>query len=322
MTLTAPPPARAETGPQGPNSGAGAPVPAAPPQEPPRVAAPVAAQIGSLLLALVSGTLLLLVANLVVVSQIEHFDHQKALYGQLRLSLAEGSTPVGPTTHTGQLVKPGTPVAVMRAPDIGLAQEVIVEGTAPEQTMLGIGHERDTVLPCQVGASALMARRGAYGGTGSKWSELQLGARFTITMGQGSCAYQVIDIRHAGDKSPAAPTGREGLLTLTTASGSPYMPTGVEHIDAKLTGDGFSRSADQFPSFALSPAEQPMGADTTGAGWSVFLLAEVLIAIAVGGILLWRKWGRWQAWIVMAPIGFAFALLAATDLNRLLPNLL
>jgi sortase A len=279
------------------------------------------AQAGSMLLAMISGTVLFLLINLVLVSQLQHYTTQQALHSELRLSLAEGSTPVAPTGRNGKLVPAGTPLAVMSAGSVGIAGEVIVEGTASAQTMTGIGHRRDTVLPCQDGSSVLMARSGSYGGIGSAWERLQKGDQFSFTMGQGKCTYEVEDSRSPGDKAPAAPTGKEGMLTLTTASGLPFMPTEVARIDAKLIGKSYERPAVSFPPGSLPSAEDAMGSDTSNL-FALVLLLEALVAIAIGGTWLWRRWGRWQTWIVIAPVAFTFCLLTATNVNYLLPNLL
>jgi sortase A len=279
------------------------------------------AQATSLLLAMICGVILFLLINLAFVSQLEHYTTQKALYSQLRLTLAEGSTPVAPLSSRGKLAALGAPVAVMQFPTVGIGQEVVVEGTTGAQTMDGIGHRRDSVLPCQTGTSVLMARAGSYGAVGAAWAQLSPGDTFTVTMGQGSCTYQVMDHRNAGDKAPPAPVDKEGRVVLTTASGAPFMPTDVLRIDAKLTTDSFARSGNVFPQGSLPDSEAAMGADASQL-FGLLLLLEVLVALALAGTWLWRRWGRWQTWIVITPLALAFGLLAATNLNYLLPNLL
>ncbi|MCU1530274.1 MAG: hypothetical protein JWP75_4037 [Frondihabitans sp.] len=291
------------------------------PARPARVEASEGNRLASITLAMVSAILFFLVLNLVVVSPIEAYTSQKNLYSELRLSLAEGSTPVSPLTHAKSLVTPGTPVAVMSAPEIGLGREVIVEGSAPAQTMAGVGHRRDTVLPCQVGSSVLMARSGSYGAVGAAWSQLQNGQRFTVVMGQGACTYQVVDRRVAGDQAPKALTGRQGRVTLTTATGGRFSPTGTLLIDADLVSKAYPRPAVVFPSGALPASEQSMGSDTSGL-FPLVLLLELLLGVVIAATWLWRRWGRWQTWLVATPILLTFGLFAATDLNLLLPNLL
>jgi sortase A len=285
------------------------------------VGAPPVQQAISVGLGMLSGILIFLLINLTCVSQLQHITSQAHLYSQLRLTLAQGSTPVAPTTKSGAVVALGTPVAVLSAPSIGIGREVIVEGSASEQTMEGIGHRRDTVLPCQVGSSVLMARSGAYGGIGDSWTRLQNGDRFTIMMGQGSCTYQVTGMRYAGDKAPPAPTGRQGALTLVTASGLPFVPLGLVRIDAALVSKSYDRPSIVFPSGALPAAEQPMGVDTSQL-FAITILLEALVGLAIGATWLWRRWGKWQTWIVVTPLALAAGFLTATNFDYLLPNLL
>jgi sortase A len=278
-------------------------------------------QAVSLLLAMVSVVIVFLLLNLVIVSQVQHYAMQATLFSDLRLSLAEGSVPVQPTGVDGQIVTPGTPVALMKAPVVGIDREVIVEGSSSGQTMVGIGHRRDTVLPCQVGASVVMARSGGYGGVGSSWSQLKSGDEFTVTTGQGSCTYVVRGQRVPGDDAPPAPTGREGRITLTTAYGLPFMPTEVLRIDADLTTDAFDRPVTAFPPGSLPESEAAMGVDTSNL-FALVLLLELLIAVAIGATYLWRRWGKWQSWIVVTPVAVTAGMLTATSINHLLPNLL
>jgi len=286
------------------------------------IEAPAFQRVLGLVLFMVSMTIIALLANLVFVSQVQHYTSQKALYAQLRLSLAEGSAPIAPINARGDLVTPGTPIAVMVAPVIGVASEVIVEGTASSQTSQGIGHRRDTALPCQVGSSVLMARSGAYGGIGQAFKSLTIGSKFSITMGQGGCTYQVTGSRNPGDAAPSAPSGKGGNLTLTTAAGTPYLPTEVYRVDAKLVTDGFDRSAVALPTGALPSSEAAMGTDTSNL-FALVLLLELLVGVAIATTWLWKRWGRWQAWIVAAPPLLAISLLCATAVTQwLLPNLI
>lgn len=286
------------------------------------VEAPAFQRVLALTLSMISATIIALLVNLVFISPVQHYTSQHALYDQIRLQLAQGSVPTGPVDSSGALITPGTPLAVLAANGVGIGHEVIVEGTASSQTMEGIGHRRDTVLPCQVGSSVLMARAGAYGAVGQAFKSLTIGDKITVTMAQGACTYQVTGSRMPGDPAPTAPTGSGGNLTLTTASGYPYMPTEVYRVDAKLVTDGFPRPAVALPTGALPPSEAAMGTDPTNLA-ALVLLLEVLVAVAIGATWLWKRWGRWQTWIVVAPAIAATGMLSATVVNQwLLPNLL
>lgn len=285
-----------------------------------RVAAPPLQRALSLLLGILSAGIAVIVVVLVVVSPVQHYATQNVLYDQLRLSLAEGSTPVEPVTADGDPLAVGTPLAVMYAHGVGIDREVIVEGSAGAQTMLGIGHQRNTVMPCQLGTSVLMARSSSSGGVGSAWARLRVGQTFTVQAGQGACTYKVRDRRLAGDEAPPALTAGEGRVVLTTATGGWYTPTGVLRVDADLVTKGYDRPAQL--GMPVSPAERPMGTDPTNA-FGLVLLLELLVAAVLGATWLWRRWGRWQTWIVSGPVIGVIALFAATSLTQIvLPNLL
>jgi sortase A len=209
----------------------------------------------------------------------------------------------------------------MSAPEIGIGHEVIVDGSSSAQTMQGIGYRRDTVLPCQAGSSVLMARSGGYGGVGSRWARLQNGDRFTVTMGEGRCTYQVTGQRLAGQKAPTPPSGKAGALTLVTATGYPFMPSGVLRIDATLVGKSYSAPNVTIPTGALPAAELALGTDSQQL-FPLTMLLEALVALAIVAALLWRRWSPLKTFIVATPVALALTLLTAQNLDLLLPNLI
>src|SRR5689334_619128 len=81
-----------------------------------RPSALVDVSYGLTVLALVLFTLLL---NLTVISQVQHFTAQHRLYHELRRSLAEGSTPIGQLDDKNNPIKPGTPIALLKIPELG-----------------------------------------------------------------------------------------------------------------------------------------------------------------------------------------------------------
>ncbi|MGN6721511.1 MAG: sortase, partial [Marmoricola sp.] len=145
-------------------------------------------------LSLLSLLLICIVLNLTVISQFQHWTAQRKLYGELRLSLAQASTPVGQTDVNGKLTALGTPLALLDIPTLGI-HEVVVEGTTSAQTKVAVGHRRDTPLPGQAGVSVLMGRQYAYGGVFGDIDRLRAGDAITITTGQGVARYRVIGPR-------------------------------------------------------------------------------------------------------------------------------
>lgn len=286
-------------------------------------ASPVQQAVG-LLLGTLSAAIVILLAILVLFSPVQHFTAQKALFDQFRLTLAEGSVPVGPVTTDGALVEPGTAIAMLSASNVGVSDEIIVQGTAGSETMQGIGHRRDTPLPCQPGTSVLMARAAAYGGVGGSWARLVPGDEVSVTTGQGTCSYIVTGQRRAGDPAPAAPTSGGGALVLTTAAGLPFMPNEVLRVDAILADTPFEASAMSLPSASLPGAERAMAVDDSlSVLFGLVLLLEVLVAAVVAATYAWRRWNRWQTWVFAVPVLLSIAVLTANTVNQLLlPNLL
>ena len=91
--------------------------------------------------------------QLLFLSSISQNRAQDLLYNEFRGELAGATAPVGP------IVPPGDPVALLTIPSIGLEQ-VVVEGTASGDLLVGPGHRRDTALPGQVGHVGRLRPRG------------------------------------------------------------------------------------------------------------------------------------------------------------------
>ncbi len=247
---------------------------------------------------------------------------QVEAYASFRVNLALATAPTGPTNpeNPEQLLAPGTPVAVLNIPKIGLST-VVFEGTSGQVLEGGPGHLRDTPLPGQPGVSVIFGRRTAYGGPFGRLWKLHVGDAFTVTTGQGTSTYQVIDLRRAGDQNPPPLATGQGRLILVTADGPALAPTGVLRVDADLTSKVNPAPPMIVSATDLSPGEQVLGTD------SVALLPVVLwglVLVAALGLLSWARhtWGRWQTWIVAVPVLFYLSLTIADQVTRLLPNLM
>jgi len=256
--------------------------------------------------------------NLVVFSRLQHRTAQSREFARLRKELALGVAPTGQADQAGRLLRPGTPVALLEIPSIGL-HEVIVEGTSGRMLTSGPGHLRSTVLPGQAGTSVVFGRAGAYGGPFGGIDRLRKGAVITVTTGIGTSKFRVIGHRRAGDPAPPPPASGAGRLTLVTAEGVPFFPSGTMRVDADLEG-----AAQPTPTLALSAvprSERPMGIDT-GTPWVLAFLLEALILVVVVSALSWRLWGHTQTWIVFLPLTLLIGYHVADQVTVLLPNLL
>ena len=56
--------------------------------------------------------------------------------------------------------------------------------------------------------------------------------------------------------------------------------------------------------------------------WALALWLQALIALSLGVVWAWHRWGRAQAWVVFLPPMLLVGLSAAGEAARLLPNLL
>ena len=83
-------------------------------------------------------------AQMLVLGAVAQERAQATLYDDFRGQLAAATAPTGPVVEVGK------PVALLRVPRVGIEQ-VVVEGTASGDLLRGPGHQRNTVLPGQVG---------------------------------------------------------------------------------------------------------------------------------------------------------------------------
>ncbi|MGW1004835.1 sortase [Streptomyces sp. NPDC002520] len=264
--------------------------------------------------------LLGITAQLLLVSGIQQHSTQHAAFDELRSQLALGTAPVAQTGPDGKLLAPGTPLAIVDVPALGLSQ-VVLEGTDSSVMTDGPGHRRDTPMPGQAGTSVLMGRAAAYGAPFGHLSALAEGDTFTVTTGQGKAKYQVLDVRRAGDRAPVPPAAGKGRLVLVTATGPRFMPSGVLRVDADLISAPFQTPAAVIRAGTLPESEEPL-ARPSGVPWPLVLWLQALLLASVAAVWAWHRWGRHQTWIVFAPVVAVLGLQVATRTTELLPNLL
>ena len=261
-----------------------------------------------------------------LISSLHHARAQHTAYANFRKALAEGTAPVSQVqpkadpSDTTKLLKLGTAVALLSIPKIHL-KEVVFEGTTPSVLQNGPGHYRSTPLPGQAGISEITGRAATYGGPFGQLSQLRAGDTITVTTGQGDSRYRVLDVRHAGDPVPPPFKPGGGRLLLATASGAPFIPSGVVRVDADLISPTQQTPTLVLSAADLSPSEHAMGTDP--AAWLPLVLwGQALVLAAI--LLSWARsrWGQWQTWIVAVPVLLFFGLAVADAAARLLPNLM
>jgi LPXTG-site transpeptidase (sortase) family protein len=264
--------------------------------------------------------LLAFVGHAAVVSGLQHRRAQLVAYDSLRVTLAKAETPVGQLDYAGNMVEPGTPIALLEIPAIGLT-EVIREGTTAQVLRGGVGHRRDSATPGQAGTAVLLGRHTTYGGPFGKLAFLVPGDTITLTTGQGVHTYRAVALRRAGDRLPAPLRAGQGRLELMTADGPALFATDILHADAELVSEVQPAAAKVMAYPALPTTEQAMGQDTS-ALFSAFFGLVFFAAAGIGLWWLWRTWGRWHAWLVGAPVVLALGIACSDTIINALPNLL
>jgi len=276
------------------------------------------ASSATLIIALVCGWMLV---QLLVLGGITQQRSQHLLYAEFRSQLAQATAPTGELDYNQKPIAPGSPVALLSIPKLGL-QQVVVDGTASGDLMAGPGHLRSTPMPGQAGVSVVMGRASTYGAPFRELPDLVKGDHITVQNATGTVDYVVDDVRGAGDPIPAAPSGATaGRLTLVTARGSGFLsalrPGAAIYVDAstdKATSTGVVAAA-------VPTSEQVMGRDTAALPLLVLLLAALaglVLAVSVAR----RHVRAVLVWTCAAPVAVALAWGVTDQVIRLLPNLM
>lgn len=250
-------------------------------------------------------------------SALQEQRSQAQLYASFR-GVLDPSSPVAPAI--GGVIPEGTPIALISAPAGGLGNVVVVEGTSPSDLLAGPGHLRDSPLPGQPGESILMGRSVTAGAPFGGITSLRKGDVIKVTTGQGTFRFVVVGSRVAGDPLPTIPKSGS-LLTLVTSAGSGWLgalaPTHVVYVDADLVGTDVAAPTGRPVS--VPPDEIQGAADPNAWPFVVFWL-EGLLAVGVGAVWLWSRWGAMRAWLIGAPVVLAVLWGLSTQAMRLLPN--
>lgn len=258
--------------------------------------------------------------QMIFLSSFKHERDQESLYGDFRYQLADATAPVAQIDDDGNLTPLGTPVAILSVPKLGIS-EVVLEGSTSTVTISGPGHRRDTALPGQRGVSVIMGRSGAYGAPFAGIELLAAGDKIEVLTGQGAFTYEVVGVRREGDPQPADLGEFGGRLTLVTADGPRFLPTGVLRVDAELRTEAAPTPAPVLRIGSLGPEEAAMGGDPS-AWLPVLLLAQFGLVVVVLTIVAMRRWGRWHSWIVALPVALWIGSALSEQVSILLPNVL
>jgi sortase A len=254
------------------------------------------------------------VGYLVAVTPIEQNNDQDRLYANFREQLAQATAP------TGGVIKPGSPVALLSIPDMGIDQ-VVIQGTASADLRSGPGHLRNTPLPGQAGWAVIYGKSATFGSPFKQIARLEPDDRISFTTGQGRFNYRVTGVRRARDSVPPALAAGSGRLTLVTTEGPGLLQHGHPvYVDADLV-DSPPKPAGEAPQH-VPPEERAMSSDgaiasTTVVPW-LLALALILCAIAWGRF----QWGKKETFLIGTPILLAVVWNVYEAATLLLPNMM
>jgi len=259
---------------------------------------------------------LIVFGYLLWVSALPQARAQQQMYEQFREQIAAAEAPLGGS------IAPGTPVALIEAPTIGLRQ-IVVEGTAAGPMMVGPGHRRDTPLPGQAGVSVVYGHSVAFGGPFHNIGWLRPGDTMTVTVGLGQFTYEVTAVRRANDPLPPPVAAGGSRLTLVTAEGdgwrTGWAPDHAVYVDATMQLE--PRLGPPGRPTAIAPAEKAMQGDPN-ALIPLVLWLQLLAVTAVFALWARARWGGRQTWLTGVPVLLLALWGAIESAGQLLPNLL
>jgi len=258
--------------------------------------------IGLLLLAVFA---LGMAGYLYFLSDVQEARAQTLLYTRLQYELANQLAPLGPTA-------PGSPVAVLDIPAIGIRDMVVVQGTSPENMTLGPGHLRPTPMPGQAGVSEIFGRRETFGAPFARLGELRPGDLIVTITGQGRSVYRVAALgsSHMRVVDPAP-----NRLLLITAS-SAVIPAYYVEVDARLV----STARPGPPVVRVLNAPELALAGNDGALVLTFIWAIALVGVSALGTYAALRWSPWAAYLAAVPLAIAVLWNLYESLSALLPN--
>lgn len=244
-------------------------------------------------------------AYLYAASGIQEARAQSTAFATFRYELGQQTAPLDAVT-------PGTPVALLDIPAIGIQNMVVVEGTAPENLTLGPGHLRDSPLPGESGVSVILGRRATFGAPFGRLPGLRRGDKITAITGQGRASYTVMAI---GDSGHLVEDPAPNRLLLVTAC-SAAVPTSYCYFDADLTSAPQTDPGGRPP---ITAAETPLSGDS-----SALVLALVwglaLVIISAAGTVAAARWSPGLAYLAATPPALAVLWNLYQSLAALLPN--
>jgi sortase A len=297
-----------------------APAPAAAVPAAPQASAPLARAVperaqllriaGTALVALSLAVALFIAYEFVYTGQVERRSQRSLLSTfQQRLAAGQFDAPDAPVE--------GGPVAVVRIPAIGLEQ-VVVQGSSPEDLKQGPGHLPSSPLPGEFGNAVVIGHRLTYGGPFGDIGRLAEGDTIDVLTGQGHFTYTVtgVAVVKPGQPDVVGPSSDSRLTLVTSASA---FGSDRRAVTATLKGDPLAVAT--RPPAAASSDELGTSGDVAGLYLALIWLAA-LAGLAVAAVRAYRAWPRMAAHLVTTPPLLMLLYLVYQSLSRFLPGTL
>jgi LPXTG-site transpeptidase (sortase) family protein len=217
------------------------------------------------------------------------------------------------------IIPPGTPVASIEIPKIGV-RKIVIEGTTSDDLRQGPGHLRSTPLPGQHGNAVIGGRRTTYGGPFRNLDRLASGDEIITTTPFGEFTYRVRDVETLapGDPDRLGATMTDNL-TLTT-SDPVYRATRRLVVVARLEG---KRSTYTDPLRQTQvPLEEAAFFGDAGKALPAFAWTLGVLISLVGARSLYGRWRRWPAYLLTTPVILAMTFGWLEAMVGLLPSTL
>lgn len=221
----------------------------------------------------------------------------------------------------------GSPVALLHIPRLNLDQ-VVVEGTSPEDLKSGPGHLRAGPLPGEFGNAVIAGRRTTYGGPFRNLDLLRVGDPIRITTGQGVFYYTVSLVKRvdAGHADPLTAT-LDTRITLVTSDPA-YFPAGRLVVVARIAPlvaatdlSGTPLDVEHRAPLSATISDLGLAGDPLGLVLAI-IFAQLLLGVLWLVSRLARRWPLSLTIMFATPTVLALTVLAFSNVDRLLPGML
>jgi sortase A len=252
--------------------------------------------------------------------------HEARAQHDLRRQFATVTTttvPGAPTTSTTS--PPPTPtgaaVAVIRIPRIGV-DKAVVEGVGVPDLKKGPGHYPGTPLPGQPGNAAVAGHRTTYGAPFYRLNELQPGDPILVTTRQGAFRYRVEGTKVVKPwQTEVLDASTDAELTLTTCNPR-FSARERLVVVASLVSNPAPAPPPTVPPRRPTTKvafDEPSLSGDRSAAWPTVRWGALAALVA---LLVWfagRRWRRWPAYLLGAPLFLVVLFVFYENVARLLP---